>query len=101
MFLRFRERVIPPRAALFWALVWILASIGIIHPATTTKLASFFGVGRGVDVIVYLAISVLFYLVFRIYVMIEDIRREITSLIRKIALEETETPPKRRKKRKK
>ena len=67
----------------------MVALIGILLPATTTKIASFFGVGRGVDVILYLAVSLLFYLVFRIYVMIEDIRREITKVVRMVALMDT------------
>lgn len=67
-------------------IVWILAIIGVIHPAVTSSLARFFGVGRGVDVIIYVAISLLFYLVFRIYVMIEDLRREVTTIVRSNAI---------------
>ena len=101
VYLRSREKIFSTKTAIFWYLIWLAGLVGVLLPKTTTKLAGLFGVGRGVDVIVYIALALLFYLVFRIYVMIEDIRREITSLIRKIALEETETPPKRRKKRKK
>jgi len=52
-----------------------------------------------VDVIVYLSLALLFYLVFRIYVMIEDIRREITFLIRQLALNSSISPVKSRRKR--
>lgn len=86
VFLRSREKVISAKTSLFWTIVWIIALIGILLPATTSKIATLLGVGRGVDVIIYLALSLLFYLVFRLYVMIEDIRREITSLVREIAL---------------
>ena len=58
-------------------------------PQTTTSLASVFGVGRGVDVIVYISLALLFYIVFRMFVMIEDLRHEITNLIRQIALQNT------------
>lgn len=84
--LRSREKIISSRSALFWSAIWLVAMIGILAPATTTKLASFVGVGRGVDVIVYVSLTLLFYLVFRIYVMIEDLRREITYVVRQIAL---------------
>ncbi|MEX2027956.1 MAG: DUF2304 family protein [Candidatus Curtissbacteria bacterium] len=87
VFLRLREKVIPIKTALFWALIWISAIVGILLPTTTTKIASVFGVGRGVDVIVYISLVLLFYLVFRIYVMIGDIRHEITSVVRKTALQ--------------
>jgi len=89
VYLRWRENVLTPRTALFWVTIWACALLGVILPQTTTKVAEFFGVGRGVDIIVYISLTLLFYLVFRIYVMIEDIRNEITFLIRKLALAET------------
>ncbi|KKQ78889.1 MAG: hypothetical protein UT01_C0057G0002 [Candidatus Daviesbacteria bacterium GW2011_GWA1_38_7] len=85
--LRIKEKVISTQVGFFWFLIWLAAFVGVILPGTTTKLASYFGVGRGVDVIVYLSLALLFYLVFRIYVMIEDLRHEITYLIRQLALQ--------------
>ena len=100
VYLRRRENVLTPRSALFWVIIWSSALIGVILPQTTTKVAEFFGVGRGVDIIVYISLTLLFYLVFRIYVMIEDIRNEITFLIRKIALTDTpKTSPKKKPKK--
>lgn len=86
VFLRFREKVITQKTAFFWTFIWVSALVGILLPKTTTHIASIFGVGRGVDVIVYISLALLFYLVFRIYVMIQDIRHEITSIIRKVAI---------------
>ncbi len=87
--LRVKEKVLSTQSALFWLLIWLAALIGILLPATTTRIAGIFGVGRGVDVIVYISLALLFYLVFRIYVMIEDIRHEITILVRQIALQKS------------
>ncbi len=103
VYLRSKEKTIPIKTALFWVIVWVLAIIGVIHPAVTSSIATFFGVGRGVDVIIYIAISLLFYLVFRIYVMIEDLRREITTIVRDTALNKSadEKSPKRKKSRSK
>jgi len=97
---RAKEKVLSTQAAFFWFIIWTAALIGVILPTTTTQLAEFFGVGRGVDIIVYISLALLFYLVFRIYVMIEDIRHEITSLVREIALKNF-SPKKRIKKKKK
>lgn len=104
VYLRSKEKVIPVKTALFWTIIWVLALVGIILPATTSKVASFFGVGRGVDFILYLGISVLFYLVFRIYVMIEDLRRELTKIVRRVGIQNaistekiTKSPRKKRK----
>lgn len=87
--LRLKEKVISNQVALFWTLVWIAALIGITLPNTTSKLASYFGVGRGVDIIVYISLALLFYLVFRIFVMIQDIRQEITHLVRIVAIQKS------------
>lgn len=73
----------------FWSLLFFLAAVGVLAPELTTKIAALFGIGRGADLVVYASIVVLFYLVFRIYVLIEDVRQEITELIRQIALEKT------------
>ena len=100
VYLRVREKVITVKTAIFWTIVWMVALIGILLPATTTKIASFFGVGRGVDVILYLAVSLLFYLVFRIYVMIEDLRHEITEIVRHIALQKTIKSPRKNRSKK-
>ncbi len=89
VYLRSKEKLLTPRTSIFWFLIWLAAATGIILPTTTSNLAQIFGVGRGVDVIVYLSLVLLFYLVFRIYVMIEDLRHEITFLIRQIALQKT------------
>lgn len=86
VYLRAKEKILSPKTAIFWFLVWTAAAIGIILPKTTESIAQVFGVGRGVDVIVYISLVVLFYLIFRIYVMIEDLRHEITFIVRQVAL---------------
>lgn len=100
VYLRMRENVLSTQAGLFWLLIWLTALAGVSLPATTTRLASFFGVGRGVDVIVYISLALLLYLVFRMFVMIEDLRHEITSLVRQIALKSSSkrSGPKRKSK---
>lgn len=96
VYLRAKEKVLSPKAAMFWLFVWIAALIGISLPQTTTRLAEFFGVGRGVDVIVYVSLVLLLYLIFRVFVMIEDLRHEITFLVRQIALQNSSTSKKKR-----
>lgn len=87
VYLRAKEKTLSPKAALFWFAIWTAAAFGILLPTTTTNLAEIVGVGRGVDVIVYVSLALLFYLVFRLFVLVEDLRHEITSLIRQIALQ--------------
>jgi hypothetical protein len=46
-----------------------------------------FGVGRGIDVLVYLSIIFLFYYIFRQSEKINKLEKQITKLVREIAKE--------------
>ncbi len=85
--LRFRNSQVSPLEFIFWAIVFLFAIIGVLLPDQITRVAKLVGIGRGVDLITYSSIALLFYLIFRIYILMEDIRHEITILIRKMALE--------------
>lgn len=85
---------------LFWIGLFAVAIFGVIDPGFTTYLANQLGIGRGADVVVYLSIVLLFYLVFRTNVLLEDLRHEITKVVREVALKEankTKRTPKKKK----
>ena len=86
--LRFREKTISPLEFVFWAMLFFAAIVGVAFPNETTNLARFVGIGRGVDLVIYASIATLFYLVFRIYVLMEGLHHEITELIRQLALKD-------------
>ncbi len=86
--LQFRGGSIRFGALSFWLMIWVFATIAIFYPEETTRIARILGIGRGVDVVVYSAIAVLFYLVFRLHVYLENIRSEISRLIREVSLQE-------------
>ncbi len=73
----------------------MFALAGVLAPEFTSYVAQFVGIGRGADVVIYLSIALLFYLIFRISIAIEETRREITELVRKIALENSRKGKKR------
>ena len=72
-------------SALFWIFIWLTIFVAVIFPNTMSHLATLTGVGRGVDVLIYISIMVLFYLIYRTYVKMENMEREITKLVRDIA----------------
>jgi hypothetical protein len=86
VWLRFHGGQIKAMEFVFWATVFTMAVVGVALPSEVSKLAAVLGVGRGVDLIIYASIALLFYLVFRLYVFLEDVRHEITEVVRKIAL---------------
>ncbi len=90
-FLQFRGGAIKFGALIFWLTIWALALLSIFYPEETTKLARAAGIGRGVDVVVYVSIALLFYLVFRLHVYMENLRTQLSQLIREISLQEVKT----------
>ena len=73
-----------------WLLFWLAVGTVVLLPKTTDILARFVGVGRGVDAIMYVSILGLFYAVFRLIVRIEEVEREITKLVRRLAVDSLE-----------
>ncbi|MFA5134756.1 MAG: DUF2304 family protein [Patescibacteria group bacterium] len=86
VFLRFREKHVTLIEFLLWSVLWIGIAVAAVLPQTTTIIADMLGVGRGVDAVIYLALLVLFYGMFRLYVKMEHIEREITQIVRRVAL---------------
>lgn len=86
--MQFRGGSIRFGAMIFWLGIWSVASVAIFYPEKTTEIARSLGIGRGVDIIVYVSIAILFYLVFRLHVYMEDLRSQLSKLIREISLNE-------------
>jgi len=86
--LRVKEGNISFGFFLFWFGLWILAGFAIINPGSTTYLAKQIGIGRGTDAVIYASLVLLFYLLFRTNVIIENLKHEITKLTTEIAIKE-------------
>lgn len=93
VWLRFNDGSISLVSSFFWSLIWVGLGIVVWEPSITTSIADLIGVGRGADALVYISIVILFYGLFRVYVKLEFIEHEITSLVRNNALKEGKNPP--------
>ncbi len=71
-----------------WFLFWLVVAVLAILPDTTSYLANLLGVGRGVDLIIYLALLVIFYLLFKIFVKLKKDERDITKIVRSLSLKD-------------
>jgi small membrane protein len=83
-------KVIKDRTALvrliFWVIFWGGALILIWLPTEALdSFGSIFGVGRGVDVLIYLSIIILFYNNLRLNNRLEKIERNLTKIVRDLA----------------
>jgi hypothetical protein len=61
-----------------------------LRPEVTDLLARWLGVGRGVDTAMYLALLMIFFLLFRNFGKVEDLDRQLTKVVRANALREME-----------
>ena len=84
--LRYRQRKIGTVAFLLWLVLWTGAAAVIMFPMSTVILARFLGIGRGADLVLYTSLIVTFYLLFRLYVRLEQVNREVTQIVRALAL---------------
>ncbi|MBI2475239.1 DUF2304 family protein [Candidatus Uhrbacteria bacterium] len=85
---QFRQGALSIAWLIFWIVFWIVVGGVAISPQTTDVIAKLVGVGRGADFVIYISLIALFYLIFRLFGKIEDVEREITKLVRKLAVEE-------------
>ena len=85
-FLRFKDKKISIAELLFWLCVWFSLIFVVFFPDLASKMANIIGIGRGADFILYFSIAMLFYLIFRLYVKLEETEREITILVRELAI---------------
>lgn len=87
---QFKQGALTLAWLLFWFLFWVAAGVIALMPQTADMLAQIAGVGRGVDLLIYVSILGLFFLVFRMYVKIEHVEHELTRIVRSLAIEELE-----------
>lgn len=87
---KYVQRRIKPVEAFLWSCIWIAALIVVTLPDATTLLARALGIGRGVDVVIYLSVPLGFYLVFRLYEKLDRLEHDLTKVVRHLALKESE-----------
>lgn len=84
--LRYRQRRIGTFAFLFWLFLWAGAAVVILFPNSTVGVAHFLGIGRGADLVLYLGAIFILYLIFRLFVRLEQMDRNMTKIVRALAL---------------
>jgi len=89
--IKWRQGILTSRDLFFWIGFWFVVGIIILLPDTTSFMADLVGVGRGADLVVYLSIVLIFYIIFQMTIKIEKIERNITKVVRTVAMkDETE-----------
>lgn len=84
---KWRQGLLSSRDLLFWVGFWIVVGVIVILPETTSFLAEMVGIGRGSDLVVYLSIVLIFYIVFQMTIKMEKVERNITKIVRAMAFQ--------------
>ncbi|MDD5342164.1 MAG: DUF2304 domain-containing protein [Patescibacteria group bacterium] len=86
VFKRYRKQELSTKELFSWLIFWGLVIVAVLIPQTTDFLASKVGVGRGLDLVLVISVITLFYIVFRILRKLEKIEKDITKIVRGVAI---------------
>jgi len=86
--LRFQKKLMNAKELVFWSVLWIGLTIFVYIPGKSDLLAKILGMNRGLDAMFFIGIVALFYSNYRLYAKITEHEKEMTNLVRQLALKE-------------
>ncbi len=89
---QFRAQKVSLHWFLLWNGLWAVVIGVTLWPTSADFVAHLVGIGRGADLALYVSAVVLAYAVFRLFVRQEETQREITKLVRKMAIADADEP---------
>lgn len=90
---RKKEGLLGPKGVVFWVVFWLLSIVAVLWPDSTTQIANLLGIGRGTDFVIYVALVIIFYLLFKLHVKLESVGRDITKVVRRETISKTNSKP--------
>ena len=89
---KLKKKQLTFKEALFWGILWFAVGVVVLYPRLADQLAATLGLqtATGIDLVVYVAVGVVFYLVFRLYIRLDRIEHNLTKLARHLALREND-----------
>ncbi len=80
----------------YWLLafstMWVIIAGAAMIPRAMDSVAQFLGVERAADLFVYVTVLLLLYVVYRLMVRTQKMHEEITELVRRITIDNAQTP---------
>ena len=67
------------------------AAVAVIAPEVTQEVADFVGVGRGADLVMYIAIVAVMFVLLHYYSKFVELQQKMTELTRQIAIMKVES----------
>lgn len=84
----YQKKSMTPFGAVLWILFWLLGLVIIWFPEIINFIGTSLGVERSIDALVYMSIVYLLYVSLNQKIHTNELKKEITLLNRKLALED-------------
>ena len=81
----YRRGALSLRRLIGWFLLWLIVIVVVYHPAFSDTVAVFLGVSHGTDAAFFIAILLIFYVIFKLLMRIENLEQNLTKIVREIA----------------
>ncbi len=85
--LSYKKNHLSKKFTFIWIFFWIIILFVLLDLQLLAKTAKLLGIGRGVDLAIYLSIITIFYLIYNLFVKIQDLEKKITKITRFHAIE--------------
>ncbi len=76
------------RKFILWIIIWAGISVIAIQPQLVKIFADLTGLESGINALIFFGFILLFYLVFRLFIILEHLERDVTNIVRKKAIED-------------
>jgi hypothetical protein len=83
---KYKGKVLLVNELIMTIIFWLLAGVVIVLPSLTQKFANLIGIGRGVDLMIYISLLAIFYFVFYLLGRQRETDERLTKLTREIAI---------------
>lgn len=71
---------------IIWLSFWLAALFIVLWPNFLTWLANLIGIGRGADLLIYSALILMFFSIYKLFVFQLHLNEKITIIIRELAI---------------
>jgi hypothetical protein len=82
----------PRGTALLGAVIWFAAGCAILFPEITIRVASWLGIGRGADLVLYILVISYLISVFYVYNRFRKLESNVTEIVRAMAIRDASPP---------
>ena len=83
---RFRKGKNSLTSFIIWTVMWIFVIIFSIAPESSNIFAGLFGISRGIDFIIIVALVLLFYMGARLYSKLDKLEEDMNKIVKELAL---------------